>query len=502
MRLLIAEGVERRSNDSTPRTARWGSSGTASTAAPAGRRLTQPDVTNSLRASGGRHVRLRTRWEQPRCSATAGHTYWENYVRRWITTAAQLSRPLVHLAAAATLIAVVTGSALAVTSPAWTIVATPNPPPRITRFGSDDLGGTLGGVSCVSANSCWAVGASGERRGVGATLGEFWDGTSWRLESTPNPTAKTEKFAELFDVSCASKNACLAVGGYNNVRGVSFPLAEIWDGHAWRIAPTPASGTRTELNGVSCSSRRSCLVVGHSDNGFFATKGLAESWSGQRWALTDFQPSTLPYAVSCFSSTRCMAVGETVFTRSGSFSLSAETWNGRTWSTIALSQPAHAYQGQLRGVSCASSRVCVAVGGYSLRRLLGVVDQHPLVGVWRGARWDLQALPNPVGARYAELSSVSCSSATACTATGEYSTSPSGKASLWAASWDGRTWHAQLLPRPSNASASLGGPGNPQVPGPSGGVFCTAPRACMAVGGSIRGGGNQATLAERYQKSR
>jgi hypothetical protein len=79
------------------------------------------------------------------------------------------------------------------------------------------------------------------------------------------------------------------------------------------------------------------------------------------------------------------------------------------------------------------------------------------------------------------LGGTSCTSATACTITGE-THYPSGLVHTIAERWDGTAWHIQPTPNPAGASfASLGG------------VACTGPTSCLAVGGSDKG-----NLAERW----
>jgi len=45
-------------------------------------------------------------------------------------------------------------------------------------------GGFLSGVSCSSPTSCIAVGLNDNG---GVALAEYWNGTSWAVQSTPNP---------------------------------------------------------------------------------------------------------------------------------------------------------------------------------------------------------------------------------------------------------------------------------------------------------------------------
>src|SRR5438128_5538070 len=70
---------------------------------------------------------------------------------------------------------------LAPAAPGWSIVASANTSATQTNY--------LNGVTCVSASDCWAVGyynnGSGGS-GVGQTLIEHWNGTSWSIVPSPN----------------------------------------------------------------------------------------------------------------------------------------------------------------------------------------------------------------------------------------------------------------------------------------------------------------------------
>jgi hypothetical protein len=52
--------------------------------------------------------------------------------------------------------------------------------------------------------------------GVDVTLAERWNGSSWAIQSTPNPTGARSNI--LYGVSCPSTTACTAVGDYKSSR--------------------------------------------------------------------------------------------------------------------------------------------------------------------------------------------------------------------------------------------------------------------------------------------
>lgn len=99
----------------------------------------------------------------------------------------------------------------------WTLQSTPNP--------SGNLASVLQEVSCASETSCTAAGSwVSNGGGSNQTLAETWNGTSWSIQGTPNPSGAS--FSAFFGVSCRS-TACLSVGWSRNVFGEDTTLSEI-----------------------------------------------------------------------------------------------------------------------------------------------------------------------------------------------------------------------------------------------------------------------------------
>src|SRR5215472_17069289 len=124
----------------------------------------------------------------------------------------------------------------------------------------------------------------------------------------------------------------------------------------------------------------------------------------------------------------------------------------------------------LYSVSCASATACTAVGG-----AIGGHKQVPvnLAEAWNGKSWSLQHAPEPPGSAYSILQGVSCTSPTACTAVGGDS------AGTVAESWNGTRWSVQATPTQTVAFSS-------QLDG----VSCLSADACTAVGWYYRLVGN------------
>jgi hypothetical protein len=335
----------------------------------------------------------------------------------------------------------------------WSVVPSPNIKPATNN-------NELNAVSCVSATDCVAV---GEQAGpaTGGTLVsaliESWNGTSWSVVPSPQPGNRA-----LYGVSCISAARCTAVG-VNFVNPPNATLVESWNGTRWSVTPDPSPGS--ELLGVSCVSPTACTAVGDQLNsqGYYQT--LTELWNGTKWSTVpspDMGHGTnenFLSGVSCVSAAACTAVGQYGVTSSAPL---IESWNGTTWTIVPA--PNRNNSGVLNGVSCASLTSCVAVGSYFSGSL--VVDKT-LTETWNGTRWS--AGPAPKG--QSQLFSASCVSATDCWAAGN-SWAPAGNTRTFIEHWNGTSWTP--VPTPNEGPASYYN--NPRA------VSCASARACAAVG--------------------
>jgi hypothetical protein len=177
-------------------------------------------------------------------------------------------------------------------------------------------------------------------------------------------------------------------------------------------------------------------------------------------------------AVSCISTTSCMAVGSA----SG---LLAESRSGNTWTVLSIPDPGG---GQLTGISCRSASACEAVGSFN-----NGGTTETLAEVWNGSNWAIQSTPNPAGATSSQLSEVSCKTASACEAVGQFTSG--GATKTLAEGWDGSSWAIQSTPNVGSAATSV-----------LSGVSCPSASVCEAVGDSSTGP-NSATLAEVWNGS-
>jgi hypothetical protein len=106
------------------------------------------------------------------------------------------------------------------------------------------------GVSCTSASACEAVGDYRNRLGTPSPIAESWNGRAWRLQNVPSPPAATGG-GDLVSVSCTSASICRAAGSYSTT-DVQATLAESWNGSSWTVQKTVNPSTFQQLLGVSC----------------------------------------------------------------------------------------------------------------------------------------------------------------------------------------------------------------------------------------------------------
>jgi len=297
----------------------------------------------------------------------------------------------------------------------WSRVPSPNSPGAVVSV--------LSGVSCPSATTWFAVGyattnASETRFSV---LVERWNGKTWSMVSTPNPTGTTDQ--QLNSVSCPNAKTCFAVGA----AGV-----ERWDGTTWSIVPSVGVGLRSS---VSCTNATSCLAVGDS----------AARWNGKTWShVPTPTPGTSQLGegfemngVSCTKATTCLAVGMDAVPLAD-FAALSERWNGKTWTLAGYGvwPNGDAY---FNGVSCTNATNCIGVGASDASDFGVGPAARAFIDSWDGTTWSAVASPQ-FGDGNSWLAAVSCVSATNCYAVGYISEPYFRYTFTLIEHWDGTTW--------------------------------------------------------------
>lgn len=149
----------------------------------------------------------------------------------------------------------------------WTEVASPNIGHRHNE---------LDAVAAISAHDVWAVGTS---RNIGEdfqSLTEHWDGSSWTIVPSPNPSAENQ----LHTVAGVAGNDVWATGGgWDGITGI--PLFFHWTGSAWSQVSSPGGGGGG--------------LITLASNDAWAVAGNISHWDGTSWSLVP--NPTVPGAV-------------------------------------------------------------------------------------------------------------------------------------------------------------------------------------------------------------
>lgn len=229
-----------------------------------------------------------------------------------------------------------------------------------------------------------------------------------------------------------------------------------WSSASFTLPTTTSQGT-----GSACVSTTFCVLTGTQSGG--TTRGLTYKYNGSTY--TSVAPSSTtfePYGVGCNSATFCMAVGPDFAgtTPAGH----AEKFNGTSWSTVTTANPTGSIFTELRGVACPGAAHCVAAG-----RSQTPTTNTALVETYNGTAFSQTAVTPPAGTTSAELNAVACSSSTACTAVGLYTTASGTSALVFR--YNGTTWSTQTPAVPAGATYSE-----------LDGVSCPGISTCQAVG--------------------
>jgi hypothetical protein len=233
----------------------------------------------------------------------------------------------------------------------WSVVKSPSPA---------SAGNELFSVATVSATDVWTVGFILNNTATGPveqTLIEHWNGTQWSVVKSPNPSSQTNG---LTGVTATSATNAWAVGFAVNSSGIWQTLTEHWNGTQWRIVTSPSPGSQINyLSSVATISTTSAWAVGYADN-----QTLTEQWNGTQWSVVKSSGpgpvSNSLLGVVMVSATNVWSVGYYEDSNFVSHTLT-EHWNGTQWSVVTSPSPGSSST-QLEGVAAISSSNVWAVG--------------------------------------------------------------------------------------------------------------------------------------------
>jgi hypothetical protein len=334
-------------------------------------------------------------------------------------------------------------------------------PPDQGTFAND-----LQGVAATSSCSAWAVGYY-YNGSVDQTLIEHWNGHAWKIQPSPNPSSSGDNV--LNGAAAISPTDVWAVGYYFNGTA-DQTLIEHWNGTVWQLERSPNLGTSTsfnELEGVAAVSADDAWAVGQG-----AGKALIEHWNGTAWKAQFTPRPALPGGrylrrrpaiglggVAAISPSDAWAVG---FHYNGTANQTLiEHWNGHAWK-LAQSQNPGGNGNELDGVGATSSGDAWAVGSYYPG---GMRPEQTLIEHWNGKAWSVSPSPSP-GSGVNLLRGVAATSPSNAWAVGESGAQQQDPTLV--EHWNGKAWKIQ-------PSLSLGASGLT-------GIAATSASTAWAVG--------------------
>lgn len=313
-----------------------------------------------------------------------------------------------------------------------------------------------------------AAGVAGAQPNVNQTLIERWNGTSWRVQSSPDVGGVIGPVEnDLYAAASTSATDAWAVGNHfsTNVNHPTATLTEHWDGTSWQVQPSPNPSVINRLRGVAATSTTNAWTVGYRNGGSgSADQTLIERWNGSSWRVQS-SPNIAGqfgalnnelYAIDAMSASDAWAVGD--FRNPSNLQTQIATliehWNGTSWQIAGGANAS--LRNYLRGVAATSATNAWAVGYHDSGGTLPV--ERTLIERWDGSSWQVQPSPN-VGLRGvvygSDLLAVTATSATDAWAVGYWV--PGTLTAPLIEHWDGTSWKVVATPNPGVGECILFG---------------------------------------------
>jgi hypothetical protein len=223
---------------------------------------------------------------------------------------------------------------------------------------------SLWSVSAISANDVWAVGQSSNH-----TLTEHWDGSSWRVISSP-----TGSYDFLEGVTALAANNVWAVGYTSDASEILH-----WDGRRWTLSPSGTIGDYAGFRSISALAANDIWAIGFSEG------TLTEHWDGTLWTRIP-SPNPSPtgnslYSVGAIGPNDVWTVGQAYGSPNHTLALH---FDGAVWSQAVTPNLGRGFlANSLYGISPVASNDIWAVG----------IGQQAMTMHWDGRRWRVVSNP-------------------------------------------------------------------------------------------------------------
>lgn len=262
---------------------------------------------------------------------------------------------------------------------------------------TNKLGSQISSVAVSKQNNIWALGPRF------TMLTSHWDGTRWNNIYAPKASKGVNSLSA---IAVAGPKDIWAVGWYFPVTQaqtsegysiLSFPLIEHWDGTRWRIVSSPHPGAESALFSVSVVGPKDVWAVGSVRERSW-DRPLILHLKGTTWKQVKVPSLTSPLssgahltAIKAIKSNDVWAVGTQNIDADG---FSGETlilhWDGKRWTEMPSLG-----QGRLLSIASASANDVWAVGFDSNIRRHEAFYYKTLIIHWDGKRWKRVPSPTP-----------------------------------------------------------------------------------------------------------
>ncbi|HJT58554.1 MAG TPA: hypothetical protein VJ761_18750 [Ktedonobacteraceae bacterium] len=265
---------------------------------------------------------------------------------------------------------------------------------RVIYGPSFDQGSALYGIAAVNRNDIWAVGYYGNpAMNTDQTLTEHWDGEHWSVVPSPNPDP-SNLYYRLTGVAVISATDIWAVGSGSDPNGYTQETLTLhWDGTSWSVVTSPNPTTYDWLTAVTAIASNDVWAVGYGVNSSNVYRTLTLHWDGSSWnVVTSPTPGSMfdyLYGVTAISSTDVWAVGDEMNVP-GSYQTLILHWDGTQWSAVPSPDPG-LLSNWLYGVAGRSAKDLWAVGVQSNPNNYA---SQTLTLHWNGASWNVVISPN------------------------------------------------------------------------------------------------------------
>jgi Bacterial Ig-like domain (group 3) len=344
-------------------------------------------------------------------------------------------------------------------------------------------------VACLAAGECGAGGfyrdATGLEAFIGSEVSRTWDGSIELPGSGGNAQIDAE--------ACPAFARCV-VGGYiADTHGNRQPFLDEQSGTWPAAAPVPGNlnkGSLGEVTSVSCTSLGSCVAGGFYTDARSGRQAFVVTQAHGDWGPMQSVAGSLNKGesaqvnqVSCGVSPKlvsiitCAAVGSYTTSKGQGQAFTAIMANGKWGPAVQVPGSSAINKGgfaQLNSVSCPTASNCSAGGSYAPSK----TSRQPFVVTERNGTWG-KAVEVPGSAtlntgKEMFVTVVSCVSPGVCSATGDFRTSRHSQG-VWVASQNGGRW-GQAGTIPGLSGLATGGQAEVN------GLSCATSGSCGLVG--------------------